>query len=69
MTLTLDDINKRLEEIPQQIAAINAEQHQLIGYKQALEDVEAEATPKNGEVLLASEKHKKQSKKSISKSA
>jgi len=69
MALTLEQVNERLAEIPKQMAAITAEQHQLMGYKQALEDVEVEATPKNGEVLLASEKHKKQSKKSIAKSA
>ena len=48
MVLTLEQVDKRLAEIPQQIAKITAEQHQLMGYKQALEDTEAEATPKNG---------------------
>ena len=59
MALTLEQIDKRLAEIPQQIAAITAEQHQLTGYKQALEDVEAEATPKNGEVVPPPKKEKK----------
>ena len=59
MALTLEQIDKRLAEIPQQIAAITAEQHQLAGYKQALEDVEAEATPKNGEVMPTPQKEKR----------
>jgi len=59
MALTLEQIDKRLAEIPQQIAKITAEQHQLMGYKQALEDVEAEATPKNGEVIPPPQKEKK----------
>ena len=59
MALTLEQIDKRLAEIPQQIAAITAEQNQLAGYKQALEDVEAEATPKNGEVIPPPQKEKK----------
>ena len=59
MALTLEQIDKRLAEIPQQIAALTAEQNQLAGYKQALEDVEAEATPKNGEVIPPPQKEKK----------
>ena len=59
MALTLEQIDKRLAEIPQQLAAITAEQNQLAGYKQALEDVEAEATPKNGEVMPTPQKEKK----------
>ena len=59
MALTLEQIDKRLAEIPQQLAAITAEQNQLAGYKQALEDVEAEATPKNGEVIPPPQKEKK----------
>jgi len=59
VAFTLEQINKRLAEIPQQIAAITAEQNQLAGYKQALEDVEAEATPKNGEVIPPPQKEKK----------
>jgi hypothetical protein len=59
MVLTLEQVDKRLAEIPQQIAEITAEQHQLMGYKRALEDVEAEATPKNGEVMPPPQKEKK----------
>jgi len=59
MVLTLEQVEKRLAEIPQQMAEITAEQHQLMGYKRALEDVEAEATPKNGEVMPPPQKEKK----------
>jgi len=59
MVLTLEQVDKRLAEIPKQIAGIQAEQNQLLGYKQALEDVEAEATPKNGEVIPPSQKERK----------
>ena len=59
MVLTLEQVNERLAEIPQQMAEITAEQHQLMGYKRALEDVEAEATPKNGEVMPPPQKEKK----------
>ena len=59
MVLTLEQVDARLAEIPQQMAEITAEQHQLMGYKRALEDVEAEATPKNGEVMLPPKKEKK----------
>ena len=59
MILTLEQVNKRLADIPQQIAVIVAEQNQLMGYKQALEDAEAEATPKNGEVMPSPQKEKK----------
>ena len=59
MVLTLEQVDKRLAEIPQQMAEITAEQHQLMGYKRALEDVEAEATPKNGEVMPPPKKEKK----------
>ena len=59
MALTLEQVDKRLAEIPQQMAEITAEQHQLMGYKRALEDVEAEATPKNGEVIPPPKKEKK----------
>ena len=58
MVLTLEQVDKRLAEIPQQIAKITAEQHQLMGYKQALTDAEAEATPKNGEVVPPPKKEK-----------
>ena len=59
MVLTLEQVDKRLAEIPQQIAAIQAENNQLLGYKQALTDAEAEATPKNGEVMPPPQKEKK----------
>jgi len=59
MALTLEQIDQRLADIPQQIAAITAEQNQLAGYKQALEDVEAKATPKNGEVMPTPKTKKK----------
>ena len=59
MALTLEQIEKRLADIPQQIAVIQAEQNQLLGYKQALTDAEAEATPKNGEVVPPPQKEKK----------
>ena len=59
MALTLEQVDKRLAEIPQQVAAIQAEQNQLLGYKQALTDAEAEATPKNGEVMPPPQKEKK----------
>jgi len=59
MVLTLEQVDARLAEIPQQMAGITAEQHQLMGYKRALEDVEAEATPKNGEVMPPPKKEKK----------
>ena len=59
MVLTLEQVDKRLAEIPQQIVAIQAEQNQLLGYKQALTDAEAEATPKNGEVMPPPQKEKK----------
>ena len=35
MALTKESIDNRLKEIPQQIAALSAEQNQLLGYKQA----------------------------------
>ena len=59
MALTLEQIEKRLAEIPQQIIQLTAEQNQLAGYKQALGDVEAEATHKNGEVMPPPKKEKK----------
>ena len=58
MVLTLEQVDKRLAEIPQQVAAIQAEQNQLLGYKQALTDAEAETTPKNGEVMPSPQKEK-----------
>ena len=58
MGLTLEQVDKRLEAIPQQIAQLTTEQHQLIGYKQALEDVASEAIPKNGGVMPSRKKEK-----------
>jgi len=44
--LELEQINKRLGEIPTQIEQIMAERNQLLGYKKALEDVkESEKKP------------------------
>ena len=59
MILTLEQIEERLAGIPKQIAAIQAEQNQLLGYKQALTDAETETTPKNGEVMPPPKKEKK----------
>ena len=59
MVLTLEQVDKRLAEIPKQLAAMQAEHHQLLGYKQALTDTEAEVTPKNGEVMPLPQKEKK----------
>jgi len=38
--MTIEDIDKRLKEIPALIEQIKAEQNQLLGYKQALLDIE-----------------------------
>jgi len=59
MILTLEQVDKRLEEIPRQLASIQAEHNQLLGYKQALADAEVETTPKNGEVMPPPKKEKK----------
>ena len=59
MVLTLEQVNERLAEIPKQIATMQAENNQLLGYKQALTDADAEATPKNGEVMPPPLKEKK----------
>ena len=45
--LTLEQIDKRLEEIPLQMNQIIAERNQLLGYKQALEDSEPKEEPKS----------------------
>ena len=46
--LELEKINKRLNEIPGQLEQIIAERNQLLGYKQALEDVKtSEEKPKD----------------------
>jgi|TARA_Y100000310_G_scaffold311265_1_gene357388 tetrahydromethanopterin S-methyltransferase subunit G len=40
--MKLEDINKRLEEIPVLLEQLKAEQNQLLGYKQALLDIAKE---------------------------
>tara|TARA_A100001515_G_scaffold144174_1_gene147442 strand:- start:212 stop:394 length:183 start_codon:yes stop_codon:yes gene_type:complete len=57
MALTKEDIERRLKEIPQQIAALSAEQNQLLGYKQALLDC-----CENGECCGSKEEEEKASK-------
>tara|TARA_R100000963_G_C4583933_1_gene63786 strand:+ start:182 stop:322 length:141 start_codon:yes stop_codon:yes gene_type:complete len=38
--MNLEDIDKRLKEIPAILEQLKAEQNQLLGYKQALLDIE-----------------------------
>ena len=38
--MKLEEINKRLEELPAILEKLKAEQYQLLGYRQALLDVE-----------------------------
>jgi len=38
--MKLEDIDKRLKEIPAILEQLKAEQNQLLGYKQALLDIE-----------------------------
>ena len=38
--MKLEDIDKRLQEIPALLEQLRAEQNQLLGYKQALLDIE-----------------------------
>ncbi len=40
--MAIEEIDKRLIEIPGLIANLNNEQHRLIGYKQALIDLDSE---------------------------
>jgi hypothetical protein len=40
--MKLEDIEKRLKEIPVILEQLKAEQNQLLGYKQALLDIEKE---------------------------
>lgn len=40
--MKIEDIDKRLQEIPLQIEQLKAEHNQLLGYKQALMDVKQE---------------------------
>ena len=39
MVMKLEDIDKRLQEIPIMLEQLKAEQNQLLGYKQALLDI------------------------------
>jgi|TARA_R100001530_G_scaffold5966_2_gene7179 prefoldin subunit 5 len=43
--MKLEDINKRIEEIPQLIDKLTKEYNQLLGYKQALLDMEEKKEP------------------------
>ena len=45
--MTLEEINKRLQEIPAVLDQIRSEQNQLLGYKQALLDMEDEKVIKD----------------------
>ena len=38
--MKLEDINKRIEELPQLVDKLTKEYNQLLGYRQALMDVE-----------------------------
>ena len=38
--MKLEDIEKRIQEIPVMLEQLKAEQNQLLGYKQALLDIE-----------------------------
>jgi|TARA_Y100000034_G_C6663363_1_gene290913 tetrahydromethanopterin S-methyltransferase subunit G len=40
MSLTLEQVEKRIEEIPNLISRLNAEYNQLLGYKEGLKSVE-----------------------------
>ena len=45
--MTLEEIDKRLQEIPAILDQIRSEQNQLLGYKQALLDMEDEKVIKD----------------------
>ena len=45
--MTLEEIDKRLKEIPVVLDQIRSEQNQLLGYKQALLDMEDEKVIKD----------------------
>ena len=45
--MTLEEIDKRLQEIPVVLDQIRSEQNQLLGYKQALLDMEDEKVIKD----------------------
>ena len=44
--MKLEDIEKRLQELPVMIEQAKAEQNQLLGYKQALLDIEEKSKDK-----------------------
>ena len=46
--MKLEEIEKRLQELPVLIEQAKNEQHQLLGYKQALLDMEDEKVIKDG---------------------
>ena len=45
--MTLEEVDKRLKEIPVVLEQIRSEQNQLLGYKQALLDMEDEKVIKD----------------------
>ena len=45
--MTLEEIDKRLQELPAVLDQIRSEQNQLLGYKQALLDMEDEKVIKD----------------------
>jgi len=47
--MKLEDIEKRLKEIPVILEQLKAEQNQLLGYKQALLDIEEKKEVKDSE--------------------
>ena len=47
--MKLEDIEKRLQEIPVILEQLKAEQNQLLGYKQALLDIEEKKEVKDSE--------------------
>ena len=47
--MKLEDIEKRLKEIPLILEQLKAEQNQLLGYKQALLDIEEKKEVKDSE--------------------
>ena len=44
--MKLEDIEKRLQELPTIVEQLRAEQNQLLGYKQALLDIEEKSKEK-----------------------
>ena len=41
MKYSVEDVSKRIEELPVQIESLRAELNQLLGYKTALEEIDA----------------------------